>query len=178
MGLLLDSGDDSGGDDPRAALACYRAVLAVDARSVIAAHETARLATLLGDVEAGVAASLARAELATSAKARAALLVQAAGQLVSAQDPRLGARPERLARAGSLLEQALAAEPEAIGAVALLVVVRPGDRGRGRLVSTLRTAFERAKTPAVVAALGAEIARVAATEPMDRGLAVGALRRV
>jgi serine/threonine protein kinase len=178
MGLLLDGGDDPGGDDPRGALACHRAALAVDARSVIAAHETARLATALGDAEAGVAASLARAELATSARARAALLAQAAGQVVSAQDPRLGSRPERLARAGSLLEQALAADPETVPAVALLVAVRTEDGGRDRLLTTLRTAFERSQAPPVIAALGAEIARVATTEPMDRGLAITALRRV
>jgi serine/threonine-protein kinase len=178
MGLLLDSGDDPAGDDPRAALASYRAALAIDARSVIAAHETARLASVLGDAEAAVAASLARAELATSPKARSALLVQAAGQIVSSPDAHLGTRPERLARAGSLLEQALASDPETVSAVALLVAVRSEDGGRDRLLTALRTAFERATSPAVVATLGGEIARVATTEPMDRGLAITALRRV
>lgn len=178
IGLVLDPDDDLGAESVRAALSSYRQALAIDRRSVVAALETARLGAALGDAEAGVAAAIARAELVKGHQARAAFLVQAAGQIVSAQDPRLGERPERLARAATLLERALETDPEAIAAVALLGAVRNEDGNRDRLLAALRSAFERARSGPIVATLGMEVARVASAEPADRVLSIEALRRV
>src|SRR5260370_25202325 len=114
------------------ALADSRQAQQIDALSVVAAAGTARLAAQVGDMEAAVAAALAHAELASDRKRRAAFLVQAAGQLVAAQDPE--SRSERFARAGTLLERALDADPEALPAIGLLVAVRGQDGARDRLL--------------------------------------------
>jgi serine/threonine protein kinase len=180
LGLLLDGGESpSGGPEGREALDAYREALRIDGRSVVAAMGAARLAAVLGDAEAGVTAALANAELARSDPGRrAALLVQAAGLLISTSDPRLGDRPERLARAGDMLEAALDAAPESVPAMGLLIAVRSEDGGRERLLASLRAAFDRARTDGAIVRIGAEVARVAATEPPDRVLAIDILRRV
>ncbi|MCL2448389.1 MAG: protein kinase [Polyangiaceae bacterium] len=165
-------------EETRAALDACREALRIDRTSVVAALETARLAAELHDDEAAVAAALARADLVTDDRHRAAFLVHAAGKTLAAPDERFGTRPERLARAGELLERALTCDPEAISAVGLLAAVRSEDGGRGRLVAALRRAFERAQSTRVVGTLGLELARVASQEPADRVLAIDALRRV
>jgi tetratricopeptide (TPR) repeat protein len=167
-----------GDGDERSALAAFREALRIDPTSVVAANETARLAARLSDAEATVTAALSRAELAPNGRVRAALLVQAAGQMLATLDARLGTRPERLTRAAALLERALACDPEAIAAIGLLTAVRAEDGGRDRLLATLRDAFDRATSPHVVGTLGLEVARAASQEPADRVLAIEALRRV
>src|ERR1019366_5235361 len=103
----------------------------------------------LGDAEAAIAAALAQADLAADPKRRAAFLVQAAGQTLSAADRPLGTRSERRGRAGEMAERALAADPEALPAVTLLVAVRSEDglsaERRDRLLEVLRGAFDRAR---------------------------------
>jgi tetratricopeptide (TPR) repeat protein len=177
-GLALEREAIARDDDDRAALGCYREALRIDPLSVLAASGTARLAAALDDAEAMIAAAIAQAELAPEPKQRAASLVGAAGRLVSALDPRLGGRPERLARAGDLLERALEADPEAIAAAGLLVAVRSEDGQRDRLLRSLRAAFDRAQSRSAIARFGSEVARVAAADAADRGLAIEALRRV
>jgi serine/threonine protein kinase len=166
------------GDGARAALAHYTEALQLDSRSVVAAIGTARLAEALGDAASSIAAAIARAELATSPVERATLLTQAAGQLLSGSDPRLGSRADRLERAAGVLERALEAHPEALPAVGLLTAVREEQGHRDKLLAALRGAFDRASTPNVVAALGRDLARVASRDPPDRLLAIEALRRV
>jgi serine/threonine protein kinase/tetratricopeptide (TPR) repeat protein len=162
----------------RAALGHYREALRVDPRSVVGAAGSARLGTTLGDAEATVAGAIAQADLAPDPQQRAAFLVQAAGQVLSGRDARLGARPDRLVRAGELLEHALDADPESLPAVGLLSAVRSEDGMRDRLLGTLRAAFDRARSAGAVVHLGGEVARVALIDPPDRVLAIDALRRV
>jgi len=178
--LTLEPEDAPRADEgTRAALAAYREAQRVDTRSVVAAEGAHRLGTALGDAEAVVASDLARAELTSDPVRRATLLVHAAGQTLSTQDARLGARPEKLARAAEMLERALDADPESLAALGLLVAVR-GEDGSARdvLLAALRGAFERSTSTTVVARLGAEVARVASSEPADRLVAIDALRRV
>jgi tetratricopeptide (TPR) repeat protein len=185
LALLLepDAGFHGGEDGrARAALLHYRKALEIDGRSVLAADGTSRLAAELGDAEAAIAAAAAQAELAGDVRRRAALLVQAASQTLSASDVPLGTRSERRARAAEMAERALAADPEAITAATLLVGVR-GEEGlageaRDRLLGTLRGAFDRARGTQAVVGLGSEVARLASLDPPDRLLAVEALRRV
>lgn len=166
-------------DGTRAALAAYREAQRVDPRSVVAAAGAQRLGAALGDAEAEVAAALAHAELASDPARRAVFLVQAAGQTLASQHARLGTRADKLARAADLLERALDADPESLTAIGLLVAVRTEDGSpRDVLLAALRRAFERATGSAVVAQLGAEVARVASIEPPDRLVAIEALRRV
>jgi serine/threonine protein kinase len=174
LALAMDTVDG----DARQALEQYREALRVDDGSVVAAAGAARLGAALADAEASVVAAVAQAGLVSDPRARAAYLVQAASQTLSAQDARLGARPERLARAGDLLERALDADPEALPAVALLVAVRGEDGNRDRLLGVLRAAFERARSAQAIVLLGGEVARVASIDPPDRVLAIEALRRI
>jgi tetratricopeptide (TPR) repeat protein len=181
IALLLDGRDRAQTDaQQREALEAYREALRIDGQSVVAAAGTSHLAAMVGDAEASVAAALANAELAgDDSDRRAALLVAAAAQLLGAEDARLGARPERLARAGVILERALDAAPDCLPAASLLVAVRSEDGARERLVSALGRAFDRATETRAVVVLGAEVARVAvAADPPNRLLAIEVLRRV
>jgi tetratricopeptide (TPR) repeat protein/tRNA A-37 threonylcarbamoyl transferase component Bud32 len=180
LAMALDPRADGAPDRDAAlgALEQYREALRIDPHSVVAAVGAARLAAQLGDTDASVAAAIAQADLAGDPRRRAIHLTQAAGQIVSASDPRLGTRFERLARAGDLLDRALDADPEAFAAAGLLVVTRTEEGARDRLVATLRSAFERARSPEAVVQLGSELARIASTAPADRVLAIDALRRV
>jgi protein kinase-like protein len=177
LGVLLepDAIDEARG---RAALLHYRKALEIDPRSVIAAQGAARLGAELHDAEAVVAAAVAQADLTDDPRRKAVFLVQAASQTLSAQGVPRGTRSECLARAGVLLERALAADPEALPAVALLVAVRGEEGVRDRLVETIRDAFARARSNHAVVHLGTELARLAAIDPPDRLLAIDALRRV
>jgi tetratricopeptide (TPR) repeat protein len=188
LALLLEVDDASapttGADDgrARAALLHYRKALEIDARSVVAANGTGRLGAQLADVEATIAAALAHSDLVDDPKRKAVFLVQAASQTLSAADVPLGTRSERRTRAAGMAERALEADPDALPAVTLLVAVR-GEEGlsgerRDRLLEVLRKAFERARSPQAVVAVGTEVARVAAIEPVDGLLAIEALRRV
>jgi hypothetical protein len=96
-----------------------------------------------------------------------------------AGDARLGDAASRRARAAVLLEEALAAHPEALSAIGLLASVQ-ADGSRDRLIAVLRSAFERARSPEAIILLGGEIARVACGKnaPPDLVLAIDALRRV
>jgi tetratricopeptide (TPR) repeat protein len=176
--LLLEREDVAPDEEHRAALACYREALRIDPRSVVAASGAARLAAALDDGEAMIAATIALGELAPEPRRRAALLVGAAGRIISALDPRLGARMERLVRAGELLERALEADPDILSAVGLLVAVRSEDGQRDRLLVALRKAFDGAKSSGAIARLGGEIARVAGVDAAGRMVAIEALRRV
>jgi tetratricopeptide (TPR) repeat protein len=178
LALMLEREEPARDDEHRAALACYREALRIDARSVVAADGAARLASALDDGEAAIAAAIALAELAPEPRKRAALLAGAAGRIISALDPRLGARPDRLARAGEVLEKALEADPDIAGAVGLLVAVRSEDGQRERLLQALRAAFDAAKSSAAIARIGEEIARVAGSDAQGRTAAIQALRRV
>jgi tetratricopeptide (TPR) repeat protein/tRNA A-37 threonylcarbamoyl transferase component Bud32 len=164
--------------DVRAALGHYHEALRLDPQSVVAAYGLARLAAIVGDAEALVAATVAQADLASQHRRRGVLLVQAASQVLGAESAAFGDRPARLARAGELLEQALDTDPEALPPLGLLVAVRTEEKARDRLLATLRSAFERAKSTQAVVQLGSEIARVASLDPPDRLLAIDALRRV
>jgi hypothetical protein len=180
LALVLDPNEAPSPEtsEAREALDHAREALHIDARSLVAAALCARLAAALGDAEAGVAAGIANAELAADPKRRAVFLTHAAGQVLSAEDARFGTRPERLARAGELLERALEADAESAPAVGLLVAVRTEDRGRDRLLASLRAAFDKARSSDAIVSLGHELARGAGAEPPDRVLAVDALRRV
>jgi serine/threonine protein kinase len=185
LALLLEpDGIAHGADDgrARAALLHYRKALEIEARSVVAADGAARLGSELGDAEAAIAAALAQAELVEDPRRRAALLVQAAAQTLSAADVPMGTRSERRARAGEMAERALAADPEGLPAVTLLVAVRGEDglsgERRDRLLEVLRGAFDRARGAQAIVGIGSELARLAAIEPADRLLAIEALRRV
>ncbi len=179
LAMTLEPGQGArAGDDARGALGEYREALRIDPRSLLAAEGTARMAALLGDAEATVAASLSQADLAPDARQRATALVRAAGLLLSAQDARLGERPERLSRASETLERALDADPEALPAVGLLIAARTEEGARDRLLDALRAAFERVRSDDVVVHLGSEVARIAALPPAHHVLAIEALRRV
>jgi serine/threonine protein kinase len=183
LGLLLDAAPPAQGTTDatgaRAALLHYRKALELDARSVVAAEGSSRLGTELRDPDAIIAGALAQAELADDPRRRAAYLVQAAGQTLSTQGVPRGTRSECLARAGDMLERALAADAETLPALGLLIAVRTEERApRERLIEVLRGAFERARSGPVVVQLGTELARLAAIEPPDRLLAIDALRRV
>jgi len=184
IALLCDPDSRSAeGLDAPTALAHYFEALRIDPRSVVAALGTERLGNALGDSSACIAATTARADLETDAKLRAALLVRASGHVLSATktlDGEAESREGQLASAGALLERALEADPESLAAMGLLSAVRSeeGPAARDRLRATLRSAFDRAHSRAVVIALGTEVARVACLEPPDRMLAIEALRRV
>jgi tetratricopeptide (TPR) repeat protein len=180
LGAILDP-EPAAPDEAtaRPALLHYRKALEIDPRSVVAAEGAARLGAALGDVEAVIAAALAHADLTDDPKRRAAQLVLAAGQTLSGhlQPPR--PRSESLLRAGEMLERALAADPEALPALALLIRVRSEDgMGRDRLMDVLRDALARARSALAVAQIGTELARLASLDPPDRLLAVDVLRRV
>ncbi len=177
-GLALERDEIARDDDDKAALAHYREALRIDPRTVIGAVGASRLASALDDVEATIAASIAQGEIAAEPRQRATLLVGAAGRVLSALDPRIGTRSERLARAGDLLEKALDADAEALPAVGLLVAVRSEDGQRDRLLRTLRSAFDRAQSRVAIVHIGGEIARTASREPTERGIAIECLRRV
>ena len=183
LGLLLDPATSGGGagdtTQARAALLHDRKALEIDARSVVAAEGCSHLGAALQDPDAIIAGALAQAELSDDPRRRAAYLVQAAGQTLSTQGVPRGTRSECLARAGDMLERALAADAEALPALGLLLAVRTEERApRERLIEVLRSAFERARSGPVVVQLGTELARLAAIDPPDRLLAIDALRRV
>jgi hypothetical protein len=178
LALLLDEADAPLGPRTRDALANYRASLQLDPGSITAALGASRLAAVLADAEAGVAAAKASADLASTPRERAYFLVQAAGVLLATKDARLGNADERRSRAGELAERALAADAESLAAAAILATVRAADGQRDRHLEALRSALSRARGEAAVVELGSEVARVALLEPRVVTTALDAMRRV
>jgi tetratricopeptide (TPR) repeat protein len=175
-----DTPDRPGADDlQREALERYRDALRIDPLSVSAATGLARLSGRVGEVECALAASLSLADLAADPRARARYLVDASEILLGPDgDARLGARADRRARAGTLLERALEADPESIAAAGRLATVMAELHQEERLVSAFRGALGRAKSPDAVVMLGSEVARVARDDLKDLAIAIDAMQIV
>ena len=126
-----------------------------------------------------MAASRSLADLAGDPRVRARYLVDGAEILLGPEsDVRLGARTERRRKAGWMLERALQADPDSIGAAGRLATVLLEDRQGERLVTAFREALGAAKSPEAMVLLGSEIARVARDELRDLTVAIDAMRRV
>lgn len=163
--LLEDSGENAD------ALVHYRLALRLDKQSPSAAFGTARTADAMNHTDAKIDAAVARAELSDDPGTRAALLVQGSSLLLQGQDP------AKRARAATLLEQALDADPMSMPAAGTLVALLQ-DKERDRLIAVLRRALDRADRPDAIVLLGEELARIARTDPATLPLAVTALERV
>ncbi len=180
LGLLVEAAADAA-SDPRLleeARDRYRMALHTDPLSVTAATGLARLATRLRDAEGAFAAAVALADIAGQPKVRGRYLLEAAELLLSAPDERLGARPERRARAAHLLEKSLEADPDSIPAAGRLSTVWTEDGQAERLVDSFRTVMSRATAADAIVMLGSEIARVARDELKDLNTAIDAMRAV
>jgi tetratricopeptide (TPR) repeat protein len=185
LALLLEAaaaaGTGSRADDDlfREALGLYRHALDVDEMSLTAATGVDRLAKRLRDLEAAMAAARALADLAVDPRLRARYLVDGAEILLGSDtDGRLGSRDERRKEATSMLERALRADADSVGAAGRLATVLLEERQDERLVSAFRAALGDAKSPDAIVFLGSEIARVARDELRDLTVAVDAMRRV
>ncbi len=181
LAILVEGSANGASDGPgaREALAHYREALRLDPLSVTAATGLARTANRLNDTEGAVAAASALAELASEPGARSRYLLEAAELLLSTEaDERLGTYFERRQRASSLLERALDADADAIGAATVLCAVRTEDGAGERLVDPLRSALRRAKNVEAIIFYGSEIARIARDDLADLPLGIDAMRRV
>lgn len=163
----------------REAIGRYRDALRIDALSVTAATGLARLASRWGDAEAAVAAAHALADLTSDPRVRARYFLDAADLLLTAPpDERLGALPERRARAAQLLERGLDLDPESVPVAGRLASLLLEEREVPRLLESLRSALRRAKTAEAIVMLGSEVARVGRDELNDLTVAIEAMRRV
>ncbi len=180
LALLVEAAAESAADPKllEEARDRYRMALHTDPLSVTAATGLARLATRLRDAEGAYSAAVALADIAGQPKVRGRYLLEAAELLLSAPDERLGARPERRARAAHLLERSLEADPDSIPAAGRLSTVWTEDGHAERLVDTFRTVMTRATAADAIVMLGSEIARVARDELKDLTSAIDAMRAV
>ena len=165
----------------RAALLHYRKALEIDARSVVAARGSR--------APRRRAARCRRRSSPPPWRTPTSRTIRGAGPPTSCRprgrpSPRQGAprgtRSECLARAGEMLERALAGGPRG---AARRGAARRGSRRRGERAATASSRRFAAPSSApgrtqVVVQLGTELARLAAIDPPDRLLAVDALRRV
>lgn len=176
----LETPDHRAADEQRReALERYRDALHIDELSVSAATGVARLAGELQDAEAAFAAAKSLAELAIEPRVRARYLVDAAELLLSFdEDNRLGRMEARRAQAATMLERALAADPDSIPAAGRLATVLLEDRQGERLVTAFRGAIGSARSSDAIVMLGSEIARVARDELQDLTIAIDAMRKV
>jgi hypothetical protein len=156
----------------------YRAALMIDRLSVTAATGLARLAARLRETEGAFAAALSLADIAAQPPVRARYLLEAAEILLAATDDRLGPNAERRTRAGSLLQRAVEADPDATAPAARLSAVWSEDGHAERLVDVFRTALKAATSGEAIIMLGTEIARVARDELKDLPTAIEAMQRV
>jgi tetratricopeptide (TPR) repeat protein len=180
LALLIEAAAESTADPKllEEARDRYRMALHTDPLSVTAATGLARLATRLRDAEGAFSAAVALADIAGQPKVRGRYLLEAAELLLTAPDERLGARPERRARAAHLLERSLEADPDSIPAAGRLSTVWTEDGHAERLVDTFRTVMTRAQAADAIVMLGSEIARVARDELKDLTTAIDAMRAV
>ncbi len=185
LALLLETGaletpEARAADDMRReALSRYRDALRIDELSVSAATGVARLAGDLQDVEGAFAAAKSLAELAMEPRVRARYLVDGAELLLGPDtEEGLGTRSSRRAQAATMLERALAADPDSIPAAGRLSTVLLEERQGERLVSAFRAAIGAARSSDAVVMLGSEIARVARDELQDLTVAIDAMRKV
>ncbi len=185
LALLLEAAatdhpDSEAGEElEREALTRYRDALRIDDLSPAAATGVARLAPKMHDAEAALAAATSLAQLAVEPRLRARYLVDGAEVLLGPdRDPRLGPVGERRARAATMLERALQAEPDSIAAAGRLATVLLEERQGERLVSAFREAIAEARSPDAMVLLGSEIARVARDDLRDLTIAIDAMRRV
>ncbi len=157
----------------------YRVALGIEPLSVTAATGLARLANRTKDVACAVQASISLADLAIQPAARARYLIDAADHLTGpVEDERLGSKDARDHRAAMLLEQALVADADSLGAAARLARVRTSLGQAERLVDTFRGALFRARTAPAIIQLGTEIAKVARDELQDLVVAIDAITHV
>jgi tetratricopeptide (TPR) repeat protein len=163
----------------REALDRYRDALRIDELSVSAATGVARLAGELQDAEGAFAAARSLAELAMEPRVRARYLVDASELLLAPdEDDRLGPPTARKALAATMLERALASDPDSIPAMGRLATVLLEDHQGERLVSAFRGALAGARSSDAIVMLGSEIARVARDELQDLPVAIDAMRKV
>jgi tetratricopeptide (TPR) repeat protein len=177
--IAAEASDASGPQIARDALARYGAALEVDPLSVTAATGLARMSTRLADAFGAVAAATSLADLATNPKMRARYLFDAAELLLGPDDDaRLGPRPDRRARAATLLEKALDSDADAVNAALRLASLRLESNEGERLIASFQLAMARATTAEAIVMLGTEIARVARDELGDLVVAIEAMRKV
>ena len=185
LALLLETGaletpdTRAAGDMRREALSRYRDALRIDELSVSAATGVARLAGELSDAAGAFAAARSLAELAMEPRVRARYLLDGAELLLGPDtDEGLGPAAGRRAQAATMLERALAADPDSIPAAGRLATVLLEDRQGERLVSAFRGAIASARSSDAVVMLGSEIARLARDELQDLTVAIDAMRKV
>ncbi len=172
LGLLLDA---SGAEDlVREAEGRYRAALALDPRSLVAARGALRLSSLLADAEGTLSASLALADLAPQPQDRASHLLTAANILLRLAE---AGESDARARAVLLLERGLREDPDSAEVAARLATIRLEDGQPEAVIDAFRAAMARAR-PASVVRLGSEVARVAQRVVHDVNVAVEAMRKV
>jgi cellulose synthase operon protein C len=145
-----------------AALAAYRAALALNAQSLLAARGLDRVAGELGDRESRVLGHLALAQLVERPTEQAAHLVRAADLLAPDAASGQGAQAGQAAQASQgrqleLYEQALSIDAECVAAARALTAALARDPAR--LAARLGDALERASDPTQVVLLGVEVGR-------------------
>ena len=185
LGLMLESAAADTPDPDFAerllseALDRYAGALEIDPGSLTAATGLARLASQRGEAAGALAASESLSRLADDPRMRARYLLDGAEILLGAADLRGEAgQPERRARAVSMLERALDADPDSIPAAGRLATVLLEDGQVERLVTAFRAALSRAKAADALVMFGSEIARVARDELHDLPVGIDALRKV
>jgi tetratricopeptide (TPR) repeat protein len=169
----------------RAALTGYHAALGTWPESLLAARGLERLAERIGDRQSLIVSQIVLSKLAEKARDRAAHVVRAAS--LTAEDPNPKAQGDALL----LYEEALRTDADCVPAAKALARMLAADVPR--LVDRLGTALEAATKGEQVVLLGTEIGRgilrhreaaagrasmAGATEPLDAGIGVSAMRQV
>jgi tetratricopeptide (TPR) repeat protein len=150
-----------------AASAC-REALAIEPTSTGGAVLLAQVASEIGDRRAATTSAVALAEVTRSARARAALLCDAAD---------LSAAEGEKEQAAALLERALEADPDAVLIAARLAHIQ-ADRGAwSDLARALRRGLFAARSTEAIVPMAAELAEVAKTRLRDPMMAIEALER-
>jgi len=157
--LLSQSGETAG-----ATRECL-AALDIDEKSLSAATLLAELAAERNDRGAALRASRALADIASRSSARAELLRDAADLADDESAP-------------TLLEQALAADPESVQAAARLAELQRTRGAFADLARALSSALENARTAEAIVPMASELADVAKTHLGDPIRAITALERI
>ncbi|MBS2014911.1 MAG: tetratricopeptide repeat protein [Deltaproteobacteria bacterium] len=145
-----------------------REALAIEPSCVGAAVTLASVAAELGDRRAAIAAATALALATRSGRARASLLRDAADLSAAQGDAK---------SAATLLEDALAADPDAVVVAARLAQIQSSEGAWAELARALRRGLDAARTPEAIVPMAAELAAVAKDRLNDPLLAIEALRR-
>lgn len=156
----------------RQALVNHRAALAGWTDSLVAARGVERLAALLSDDDAALAAELALAEIAEDKQDKAAHLCRASKLVARAE----GSSANAVEQAAAYLERALDVDPDCAEAASELPLKLVQDPQR--LADRFQGALERAKDRSQRRRLGQHLAQLALDPLKNPGLGVDAIKKV